>query len=55
MRERASPKEPKSEVLARSKQYFDGSFQFYEMWMHGWISLVHATASASDRNLLALN
>ena len=40
-RERACPnyKEPKSEVLARSKQYFD-HFQFYEMWMHGWISLV---------------
>ena len=27
------------EVLARSKQYFDVTCQF-EMWMHGWISLV---------------
>ena len=38
--ERVCPKEPKSEVLARSKQYFDHPFQFYEMAMHGWISLV---------------
>ena len=40
LRERACPKEPKSEVLARSKQYYLGAFQFYEMEMHGWISLV---------------
>ena len=40
LRERACPKEPKSEVLARSKQYYLGGFQFYEMWIYGWISLV---------------
>ena len=38
--ERACPEELKSEVLARSKQYFVYPFQFYEMWIYGWISLV---------------
>ena len=39
LKRKSLPKEPKSEVLARSKQYFDCAFQFYEMVMHGWISL----------------
>ena len=38
-RERACPEEPRSEVLAPSKQRYLCAFQFYETWICGWISL----------------
>ena len=47
LRERACPKEPKSEVLA----IFACIIQFYEMDIYGWISLVTWTSFPSPPHL----